>query len=150
MEVNGLPLHALVTHGAVVFGPLATLGGLAYAVPRFRDRVRWPLVVTVLLAAVSVWVSYVSGQSVEENNAFLQTGEVHEMVETHEARAGVLRISVTALAVLTLVAAWLHTRTGAVRVALGVLVAGAAVLTGVYTVLTGDAGAQIAWSGIEG
>ena len=33
MEINGLPLHPLVVHAAVVFGPLAALTALAYVVP---------------------------------------------------------------------------------------------------------------------
>ena len=45
MEINGLPLHPLVVHAAVVLGPLAALTGLAYAVvPRWRWLLRWPLV----------------------------------------------------------------------------------------------------------
>ena len=32
MEINGLPLHPLAVHAAVVFGPLAALLALAYAV----------------------------------------------------------------------------------------------------------------------
>ncbi len=63
MEINGLPLHALVNHAAVVFGPLAALAGVLYAVPRFRDYLRWPLVASVLVLLVSVWASYLSGRA---------------------------------------------------------------------------------------
>ena len=46
MEINGLPLHALIIHAAVIFGPLSALAGVLYAVvPRWRDRLRWPMVV---------------------------------------------------------------------------------------------------------
>ena len=86
-----------------------------------------------------------------ENNEFFRTGPQAELVETHESRAGILRWSVTAFALVTFVAAWLHSqpsRAQAASAAAGV-VAGLAVLTAVYTVLTGDAGAQIAWSGIK-
>ena len=44
MEINGLPLHPLVVHAAVIFGPLAALAALAYLVPRWRLRLRWPMV----------------------------------------------------------------------------------------------------------
>ncbi len=150
MEINGLPVHALSVHGAVVFGPLAALAGFAYVVPALRDRVRWPLVVTVVIAVGAIWVSYVSGESVRDNNEFFRTGEVGAMVETHEQRAEVLRLVTTGFAVVSVLAAWLHTRSGPVRVLLGVLVGGFALATGVWTVLTGDAGAQIAWNGING
>ncbi|SDE28131.1 DUF2231 domain-containing protein [Nocardioides lianchengensis] len=145
MDINGLPLHALVVHAAVVFGPLAALAGLAYLVPRWRDRLRWPLVVSVLIATVSVWVAYFSGEQLTEANEY--GGPLAALVETHEERAGMLRISVTAFALVSFVAAWLHTRSGPTRLALAGLVGVLAIVTAVYTVLVGDAGAQIAWYG---
>jgi hypothetical protein len=151
MEINGLPLHALAVHAAVVLAPLSALAGLAYGVPRFRNWVRWPLVVAAVLAGVAIWVAYLSGESLLDHNSFFGQGQVHELVEKHEERAEALRIIVTAFAVVTVVAAaWLHARSGAVRWGLAGLVVVGAVLTAVWTVLTGDAGAQIAWQGIQG
>jgi uncharacterized membrane protein len=149
MELNGLPLHALVVHAAVIFGPLSALAGLLYAlVPRWRDRLRWPLVAAVAIALGAIWVAYLSGEQLEEANTY--GGPLAPLVETHEERAGILRISMTVFAVLTFLAAWWHTRSGAVRVVMSGLVAASAVVTLVYVVLTGDAGAQIAWYGVEG
>jgi uncharacterized membrane protein len=149
MEFNGLPLHALVVHAAVIFGPLSALAGVLYAlVPRWRDRLRWPLVATVAIAFVAIWVAYFSGEDLEEANTY--GGPLAALVETHEERAGVLRISVTAFALLSFLAAWWHTRTGLVRLVMSGLVAVSGVVTLVYVYLTGDAGAQIAWYGIEG
>ena len=149
MEFNGLPLHALVVHAAVIFGPLSALAGLLYAlVPRWRDRLRWPLVAAVAIALGAIWVAYLSGEQLEEANTY--GGPLAELVETHEERAGILRISMTVFAVLTFLVAWWHTRSGAVRVVMSGLVAASAVVTLVYVVLTGDAGAQIAWYGVEG
>jgi uncharacterized membrane protein len=149
MEFNGLPLHALVVHAAVIFGPLSALAGLLYAlVPRWRDRLRWPFVAAVAIALGAIWVAYLSGEQLEEANTY--GGPLAELVETHEERAGILRISMTVFAVLTFLAAWWHTRSGAVRAVMSGLVAASAVVTLVYVVLTGDAGAQIAWYGVEG
>jgi uncharacterized membrane protein len=149
MEFNGLPLHALVVHAAVIFGPLSALAGLLYAlVPRWRDRLRWPLVAAVAIALGAIWVAYLSGEQLEEANTY--GGPLAELVETHEERAGILRISMTVFAVLTFLVAWWHTRSGAVGVVMSGLVAASAVVTLVYVVLTGDAGAQIAWYGVEG
>ena len=54
MEINGLPLHPLVVHAAVVFGPLAALAALAYVVlPAWRDRLRWPMVVLALMGSTT-------------------------------------------------------------------------------------------------
>ena len=148
MEINGLPLHALVVHAAVVFGPLSALAGLLYAVPRWRDRVRWPLVVAAAIAATAIWVAYLSGEQLEEANQY--GGDLAALLETHEDRAGMLRLLMSGYAVAVFVAAWQHRRTGAARTLLTVLVVVLAVLTAIWTILTGDAGAQIAWYGTNG
>ena len=148
MEINGLPLHALVVHAAVVFGPLSALAGLLYAVPRWRDKVRWSLVVAVLIAVGAIWVAFLSGEDLEEANQY--GGPLAELLETHEERAEMLRLLMTGYAAAALVAAWQHARRGPVRFLLTGLVVVLAVLTGIWTVLTGDAGAQIAWYGTNG
>ncbi len=149
MEINGLPLHALITHAAVVFGPLAALAGVLYAgVPPWRDKLRWPLLVVVVVAVGSIWTAYLSGQWVKEANPF--SGDLAELLETHESRAKILRWVASGFGVVTLAAAWWHARPGAMRAVLTVLVGVGAVATGIYVVLTGDAGAQIAWYGVEG
>jgi hypothetical protein len=150
MEINGLPLHALVTHAAVIFGPLAALAGLLYAVvPPWRDKLRWPLVVVVAVAVGSIWTAYLSGGWVKDANG-PYTGEFAELVDTHEDRAKILRWVASGFAVASFAAAWWHTRPGAMRALLTGLVAVGAVATGVYVVLTGDAGAQVAWYGVNG
>jgi hypothetical protein len=148
MEINGLPLHALAVHGAVVFGPLAALVAVAYAVPALRDRLRWPLLVVVAVALGSIWTAYLSGEQVEEAN--LYGGELAALVETHEERAEMVRLLMSALAVAAFLGVWQHARTGAVRWVFAALIAGLGVAAGVWTVLTGDTGAQIAWFGING
>ena len=149
MEINGLPLHALVTHAAVIFGPLSALAGVLYAVvPRWRDRLLWPLVVVTAIAVGSIWVSYISGQAVQDANG-PYTGEFAELVQTHEDRAKILRWVASGFALVTFAAAWWHTRPGGMRVVLTGLVGIGAVATGIYVVLTGDAGAHVAWYGVK-
>ena len=77
-------------------------------------------------------------------------GELAALVETHQERAETLRLLMTGFAAASFVAAWQHARTGGIRVVLAGLVAVLAILTGLWTGLTGDAGAQIAWFGVEG
>lgn len=146
MEINGLPLHPLVVHAAVVLGPLSALSALGYAlVPSWRDRLRWPTLAAVLIAVAAIWVAYLTGGSFKESKDFFSTGAVGRKVERHQELAGVLRLVATAFAVLTVAAVWLHARRGAARLALAGLVSAAAVATLVYTVLTGEAGAQAVW-----
>jgi hypothetical protein len=150
MEINGLPLHALITHAAVIFGPLSALAGVLYAVvPPWRDKLRWPLLVVVAVAVGSIWVAFVSGGWVKDANG-PYSGEFADLVATHEDRARILRWVATGFGVVTLAAAWWHSRPGAMRALLIALVAAGAVATGVYVVLVGDAGAQVAWYGVNG
>jgi hypothetical protein len=146
-EFNGLPLHALIVHVVVVFGPLSALAGFAYAVPGWRDRLRWPLVAAAVIAGVAAWIAYLSGEHLADANKY--GGPLQSLLEKHENRAGILRIALSCYAVVALVAGWQHARTGLVRNGLAILVVGVAVWQLVYTILTGDAGAQIAWYGVK-
>jgi uncharacterized membrane protein len=148
MEINGLPVHALIVHAAVVFGPLAALFGVLYLVPRFRGWLRWPLVLSVVVLVVSVWIAYLSGEQLEETGNY-SNGPLRALLETHEERAEILRISATVFALVAVLTAFWRTKSAGIRNALVALTAVAAVVTGVYVVLTGDAGAQIAWYGTE-
>lgn len=145
MEINGVPLHPLVVHAAVVFTPLAGLAALGYAVPSWRDRLRWPLVVLAAVSVAGVWVAFLSGQDLREERFAAATGPFLERLEDHETWAERLRIGASVFAVVAFAAAWLHTRTGPVRTGLTVLTALGGVVTLVLVVLTGDAGAQATW-----
>ena len=142
MEINGLPLHALVIHGAVVFGPLAGLLALAYVVPPLRDRVRVPLLLTSLAAAGFVGLAYLSGESYLEANAAL---EQLPLVQEHEEQAERALWVTLAFAAVSVAATALHRRSGALRAVLAVLLVAGALGTIVTVVMTGDAGAQSKW-----
>jgi len=147
MEINGLPLHVLAVHAAVVFGPLSALVAIAYAVlPSWRDRLRWVALVAVLIATTAIWVAFLSGEDFFESSRFKGVrGEALEKIETHEEYAETLRLMTSGFAVVTVAATWLHHRAGAVRYLLSALVVVGAVLTLVWTILTGDAGAKAVW-----
>jgi uncharacterized membrane protein len=139
-EINGLPLHPLLVHAAVVLAPLAVLAALGYVgLPRHRDLLRWVAVVTVLLATGAV------------NNFFAHGGfdhfsqKIQDRIATHQRYARTLRWITTGFAAVTVLATWLHSRTGPVRVVLGLLVVAGAVLTLVWIALTGEAGARAVW-----
>jgi hypothetical protein len=148
MEINGLPLHVLVVHAAVVFGPLSALSALAYvALPSWRDRLRWVTLLLVLIATGAIWTAYLSGANFFDSDRFngIEGTPLEKSILDHEALAETLRLVVSGFAAVTLLATWQHKREGAVRLLLGVLVAAGAIATLVYTVLTGDAGAQSVW-----
>jgi uncharacterized membrane protein len=142
MEINGLPLHPLVVHAAVVFGPLAALAALVYLVPRWRDRARWPMVVLALVATAAIVAAYLSGDNFLDSKPELANSP---QVQTHEHRAGILLWVTIAFGMVALASGWLHERSGVVRALLGVLLAVGAVAVLVMVILTGDAGARAVW-----
>jgi len=148
MEINGLPLHVLVVHAAVIFGPLAALCALAYvALPSWRDRLRWVTLALVLIACGAIWTAYLSGEDFLESDRFkgIAGTPLEDSIHEHQELAETLRLVVSGFTAVTLLATWQHARQGVGRFVLGGLVAAGAIATLVYTVLTGDAGAQSVW-----
>ena len=124
MTINGVPLHPLVVHAAVVFVPLAVLAVLTLLVPRWRWASRWVALVVVALAAGSVQLAAMTGDDltlvafwVLPHTTALRSGR------DKDARIPVLVLPVTAL--------------------LPVL----AVAVLILVFLTGDAGARAVWKG---
>jgi uncharacterized membrane protein len=142
MEINGLPLHPLVVHAAVVFGPIAALTALAFLVPRWRLRLRWPMVAVALLATGLIVAAYLTGDNFLEHKPELRASP---QVQIHEDRAVQLLWVTIAFGALALVSGWLATRTGALRIVLDVLLGVAAVLVLALVFLTGEAGARAVW-----
>ena len=104
MEINGLPLHVLAVHAAVVFGPLSAVVAIAYAaLPSWRDRLRWVTLAIVLIATAAIWTAYLSGEDFFESDRFAGVrGEALEKIETHEEYAETLRLMTSGFAVVTL------------------------------------------------
>jgi uncharacterized membrane protein len=142
MEINGLPLHVLVVHATVVFVPLAALAALAFLVPSWRDRVRWPMVVLAVVATGAVILAYYSGGDFLDSKPELKASP---QVQAHEDLGGQLLWVAIGFGVVALLAAWLYRRTGALRVVLDVLVAVGAVSVLVMVLRTGEAGARAVW-----
>ena len=80
MTINGIPVHPLVVHAAVVLVPLAALFVAAYAVWRGRRwQTRTPALVLALAAAASVQLAAMTGDqlkaSLHENSSLIRTHE---------------------------------------------------------------------------
>ncbi len=163
--VNGLPVHALVVHGAVVLVPLLALLGILYAIPRLRGWARWPLALVAIGAAVTVFVAIESGENLEA--ALGMTGEAAELIERHAELANQLRWMVYGYAVIALLAVALVSPpgsgarssratdsrepashgAGALAVVMSVVLVLGAIAVGVQTVRVGDAGSKAVWGG---
>ncbi|GAA4370634.1 DUF2231 domain-containing protein [Nocardioides caricicola] len=142
MEINGLPLHPLVVHAAVIFGPLAALAALAYLVPRWRDVMRWPMVVLAVVATGALVLAYFSGGDFLDSRSELR--QLPQVQEHEELGEQLLWVSL-AFGAVAVLSGWLHSRTGALRVVLDVLLAVSSVVLLVWVFRTGEAGARAVW-----
>ncbi|HEY3013819.1 MAG TPA: DUF2231 domain-containing protein [Nocardioides sp.] len=154
MSINGLPLHPLVVHAAVVFAPLAAVSAGLYAlVTRWRWLLRTPTAVIAVLAALATQVAAMTGDSLKET-----LGIDTSAVENHEMWAGRLQAAVWVLAAVAVVAWWVmphetpvegaedrEARVPALVTPVVVLLPVLAVAVLVLVVFTGDAGARAVW-----
>jgi len=148
MEISGLPLHPLLVHAAVVFTPIAALTALGYALlTRWRERLRWPMLVLAVVATLAVVAAFLSGKSFLDANPALGQRPI---VGTHEERAELLLWLTLGFGVVAVVAGWLHARSGPVQVTLRDVLAVASAAVLVQVVLTGDAGSRAVWGSISG
>lgn len=160
MEIDGLPVHVLAVHGAVVLAPLAALVALAYAaLPRWRWALRWPMLAAAVVAAGATVLSYLSGEDLlEQRPNLLEIPALADKIHLHQDRAEVLLWVAIAFVAVAALAAWAlggpsalvsgggarETRAGWGVLVLVVLVVGALALL-VLTYLTGEAGARAVW-----
>ena len=143
MEINGLPLHPLVVHAAVIFGPIAALTAIVYWIyPRFGDRLRWPMLVLALLAVASIVTAYLTGNDFLDSRPELATSP---QVQTHEDRAWQLLWTTLVFGGFAVAAAALHRKKGPLRVGVGIGLGLSAVTVLVLVFLTGEAGARAVW-----
>lgn len=162
MEINGLPLHVLVVHGAVVFAPLASVAAILFAVvPRWRYLTRWPAAVLAVVASATVWLARVSGTDFFESRfaALPSDSPVRDAILEHQSRGETLSLVASGLLLVTLVGAVLlggpsgfasgrgakERAASAVELGLPALLVIAALATLAYAFLTGDAGARATW-----
>lgn len=156
MHVNGLPLHPLVVHAAVVFVPLAAIAAGSYGVvPRWRWAVRWPMVVLGVLAAGSVQLAAMSGGDLKR-----ELGIHGSLIQLHEMWAGRLQFATWVLLAVVVVAGWAlpyatpitgaadrPARLTALRPIVAVLLPVLAIAELYLVYKTGDAGARAVWAG---
>lgn len=157
---NGLPLHALVIHGAVVLIPLSGLLGVLFAVPRTRSWARWPLPVVSILALGAAFVPTRSGEALQRVRGYEGVNSEAPqaaLIERHSELGEQLLYIMAAYAVVAVAAAVLlgRTRTTApdqgpsnrqpVAIGLSVLLVAGAVAAGIWTYRVGDLGSRAVW-----
>lgn len=118
----------------------------AYAVPPWRDRLRWPVLASALLAVAAIVAAYLTGDHFREVNDF-----GGPQVEQHAEYAVDLLWATVGFGVVALLTTLLHRADARwLRVLLTVLLVADALAVLVLVVLTGEAGARAVWDGVPG
>ncbi|MBB2945954.1 putative membrane protein [Actinoplanes lutulentus] len=151
-QVNGLPVHILVLHAAVIFVPLLALGSIVYAlVARWRAKIGWAVALLAVVAPISAVVSKLSGTELYNrllDNGMSGPGKV--ILDDHMNYGTITMWLSIALGVVSLVLVVLTSRAGAALpkladIAFAVVIVVLAAVTGYYIFNTGDTGANAVW-----
>jgi hypothetical protein len=152
-QINGLPVHALVLHAAVIFVPLLALVAIVYAVvPRWRTKVGWAAVLLSIAAPVTAWVATESGEALRDRLvASGLKGEPLAAIDDHMGYGNLTFYFSLGLGVVTLLMVFLTLRRSdrplprAASLGLSVIMVALAAISGYYVIRTGDSGAQAVW-----
>ena len=165
---NGLPMHPLIVHAAVVLVPLLALSAIVYAViPGLRRHFRVVVGLFALAGPAAVGAAVLSGNTFSKNKN-LQNPQQQASITTHH-NFGINTLWFTiGLGVATLLLVFLvapayrrrsyrgnddtlpapaRTAPIVVQVVLGVIVIGLAGVTLYYVFKTGDSGAHMVFTG---
>lgn len=147
MEILGVPLHTALALSAAVLAPLGCLVSLWFAIRvDHRDAWRYPMMITATLATVSILAAFVSGDRMLTDHPELAADP---MVAAHQQYASRMVLPTIGYFVLATLAGWLNPRTGALKLALPLLLSGFALVVLVLVVLSGDADARSLWDEVR-
>lgn len=146
---NGLPLHVLVVHAAVIVTPVAAVAALAMVRPSWRARLRWPVALGVTAAWLLVWLARESGEALQRSikDQLAVNEAAVAALDLHISLADKLNMVLFALAAVAVLFAWLLPKLPHAAGTVGaVVIAVLAVLVIGLTAQTGEQGARTAWN----
>ena len=150
-QINGLPVHVLVLHAAVVFVPLLALGAIVYAlVGPWRPKIGWAVLLLGVVAPICTFVAKESGQKLYGRLAPHMSAAGKKLLDEHMHFGTNTFYWTLGLGVVSIVMVVLTGRgkSSPPKVAQWVLSAAMvvlAVLAGYYVYRTGDSGAKTVW-----
>ena len=152
-QVNGLPVHALVLHAAVIFVPLLALGAIVYAlVAKWRAKIGWAVGLLAIVAPVSALVAMLSGNELFDRLIAEKrvSGAGAEIISDHQGYGQLTFFFSLALGVVTLIMLFVTLRRAGslpkpADIGLGVVMIALAAVSGYFVFKTGDSGATAVW-----
>lgn len=158
--VNGLPLHPLIVHAAVVLLPLSAIGLIIIAfVPKWRRTYGWLVLLGLFISVGASFLAKETGEQLAE-----QVGEPERHAELGDVMP-IIAFLLFAVAAVWLGVAWRTDKAAAAAAAanpgepagqsvvttvLAVVSVIAAIVAIVWMVLVGDSGAKAVWSDASG
>ena len=146
---NGLPLHVLVVHAAVVVTPVAAIAALALVRPSWRTRLRWPVALALAVAWLLVWLARESGEALQLaiKDQLSVNKAVVSALDAHITLADKLNSVLFVLVVVAVLFAWLLPKLPHAAGTVGaVVIAVLAVHVIGLAAQTGEQGARTAWN----
>lgn len=151
-QINGLPVHILVVHAAVVFVPLLAVGAIVYAVvARWRPKLGWAVFLLSIAAPVAALVAKESGEKLYDRLlAQGLKGRGAEILSDHMGFGTLTFWFSLALGVVSLIMVIATQRRDAklprvAELGLAVVMVALAAISGYYVFRTGDSGAMAVW-----
>ena len=158
-KIAGIPVHVLVIHFVVVFVPLLIIGAIAFAaVPGWRKKIDWAVLILAVIAPISALIAKLSGQQLRSDLIVKgYSGKPLAKIDQHMGFGNMtlwlsIALGVVALALVGYV--WRTGRTeGAsehslVRPIGAVVTVVLGAFLGYYVYRTGDSGAHNVWDGV--
>jgi hypothetical protein len=146
---DGLPIHALVVHAAVILIPLAATLGILFLRPAWRMTLRWPLVAAAAVATATAFIARQSGEVLKESlGDQLEDNAAGDLVERHQDLADRLWIWLLVFLAVTVLVALVLPRltTPLAGGAAAIIVAALAVVVIVLVAYTGHQGSKAVWN----
>ncbi|GAA2707740.1 MULTISPECIES: DUF2231 domain-containing protein [Actinoplanes] len=149
-QVNGLPVHILVLHAAVIFVPLLALGAVVYAlVAKWRSRLGWAVALLAVVAPITTLVAKLSGTELYNSRISTFSPKGKEILDNHMDFGTMTLWFALGLGVVSLIMVALTFRGKALpmiaQVTFVVLTLALAAGSGYYIFKTGDSGATAVW-----
>lgn len=152
-QINGLPVHVLVVHAAVIFVPLLAVGAIVYAlVARLRPRIGWAVVLLAIAAPIAALAAMLSGNELYDRLIAERrvSGPGAEIISDHQGYGGLTFWFTLALGVVSLIMVSVTRRKAgslpkAADIGIAVVTVALAAISAFYVFQTGDSGATAVW-----